>query len=103
MVNPDDFCKKPCHSGLDLESTSRNQEILNQVQDDSIGAQYRRIDYSSQVKMVMQVHDELVFEVEKSKLEEVSSKIKSIMESAVKLSVPLEVNVDSGENWDVAH
>lgn len=60
-------------------------------------------EYISQAKMVMQVHDELVFEVEKSKLEEISSKIKSIMELAVKLSVPLEVNVDSGENWDVAH
>ena len=59
--------------------------------------------YFDTVKMVMQVHDELVFEVEKDKLEEVSAMIKKIMEEAVALSVPLEVNVDSGENWDVAH
>ncbi|MGQ4005824.1 DNA polymerase I [Francisellaceae bacterium CB300] len=59
--------------------------------------------YSNTVKMAMQVHDELVFEVAKDKLEEVSAVIKKIMEEAVTLSVPLEVNVDSGENWDQAH
>ncbi|QLE79495.1 DNA polymerase I [Francisella sp. Scap27] len=59
--------------------------------------------YSDTVKMAMQVHDELVFEVAKDKLEEVSVEIKKIMEEAVELSVPLEVNVDSGENWDQAH
>ncbi|APD51072.1 DNA polymerase I [Francisella hispaniensis] len=60
-------------------------------------------EYNSEVKMVMQVHDELVFEVKKTKLEEIVAKIKSIMEAAVKLSVPLEVNVDAGESWDQAH
>jgi DNA polymerase-1 len=59
--------------------------------------------YSNTVKMAMQVHDELVFEVAKDKLEEVSVVIKKIMEEVVTLSVPLEVNVDSGENWDQAH
>ena len=59
--------------------------------------------YSDTVKMAMQVHDELVFEVAKDKLDEVTEVIKKIMEEAVALSVPLEVNVDSGENWDVAH
>jgi len=41
--------------------------------------------------------------VAKDKLEDVTAVIKKIMEEAVALSVPLEVNVDSGENWDVAH
>ncbi|MFT4693752.1 MAG: DNA polymerase-1 [Francisella sp.] len=59
--------------------------------------------YSNTVKMAMQVHDELVFEVAKDKLAEVSMVIKKIMEEAIVLSVPLEVNVDSGKNWDVAH
>ena len=45
----------------------------------------------------------LEFEVAKDKLEEVSAVIKKIMEEAVTLSVPLEVNVDSGDNWDQAH
>ncbi|WP_150467878.1 DNA polymerase I [Francisella sp. SYW-9] len=60
-------------------------------------------EYNSQVKMVMQVHDELVFEIQRTKVEEISAKIKGIMEEAVKLSVPLEVNVDTGDNWDQAH
>lgn len=60
-------------------------------------------EYNGEVKMVMQVHDELVFEVDRNKLEEISAKIKSIMENAVELSVPLEVNVDSGGSWDQAH
>lgn len=60
-------------------------------------------EYNKSVVMVMQVHDELVFEVQREKLEEISSKIKSIMELAVKLTVPLEVNVDAGDNWDQAH
>lgn len=43
IANPDNLCKnKACHSGLDPESHSRNQEILNQIQDDSVGTQYRR-------------------------------------------------------------
>lgn len=59
--------------------------------------------YGDSVKMVMQVHDELVFEIVKDKLDEISDKIKKAMEEAIALSVPLEVNVDSGENWDQAH
>lgn len=60
-------------------------------------------EYNSEVKMMIQVHDELVFEVKKTKLEEIAEKIKAIMEAVVKLNVPLEVNVDAGESWDQAH
>ena len=53
MVNPNDFCKsKACHSGLDPESPSRNQEILNQVQDDRMETQYGRVDYICSCKVV---------------------------------------------------
>lgn len=55
------------------------------------------------VKMIMQVHDELVFEVHKDDLEAVSKKIHELMESSMKLDVPLLVEVGSGENWDQAH
>lgn len=55
------------------------------------------------VRMIMQVHDELVFEVHKDDLEAVSKKIHELMENTVKLDVPLLVEVDSGENWDQAH
>ena len=55
------------------------------------------------VRMIMQVHDELVFEVHKDDLESVSKKIHELMENSVKLDVPLLVEVGSGENWDQAH
>ena len=55
------------------------------------------------VKMIMQVHDELVFEVHKDDLDTVSQKIHELMENSMKLDVPLLVEVGSGENWDQAH
>ena len=55
------------------------------------------------VKMIMQVHDELVFEVHKDDLDTVSKKIHELMESSMTLDVPLLVEVGSGENWDQAH
>jgi DNA polymerase I len=53
--------------------------------------------------MILQVHDELVFEVPLNEAESVRSRLIHIMESAVKLSVPLEVNSGVGPNWDAAH
>lgn len=55
------------------------------------------------VRMIMQVHDELIFEVPEAKLEEISAKIKEVMEGAVELNVPLQVDVGHGANWDEAH
>ncbi len=54
-------------------------------------------------KMLLQVHDELVFDVYNSELEELKTMIKSEMENAYKLDVPLDVEVGVGENWLVAH
>ena len=53
--------------------------------------------------MLLQVHDELVFEVPKEELEVVKPVIKQAMESAAKLAVPLEVDMDYGQNWMEAH
>jgi DNA polymerase I len=55
------------------------------------------------VRMIMQVHDELVFEVHKDDLEAVSKKVHELMENSMKLDVPLLVEVGSGVNWDQAH
>jgi DNA polymerase-1 len=55
------------------------------------------------VRMIMQVHDELVFEVHKDDLEAVSKKVHELMENSTKLDVPLLVEVGSGVNWDQAH
>lgn len=54
-------------------------------------------------KMLLQVHDELVFDVPKSELDEMKSLIKSEMESAYKLNVPLDVEVGLGDDWLTAH
>ncbi|HAT5920100.1 TPA: DNA polymerase I [Legionella pneumophila] len=54
-------------------------------------------------KMIMQVHDELVFEVRKEAVEECHAIIHKLMEQTVKLSVPLVVSIGTGSNWDDAH
>tara|TARA_R100000935_G_scaffold46455_1_gene69844 strand:+ start:17310 stop:20153 length:2844 start_codon:yes stop_codon:yes gene_type:complete len=54
-------------------------------------------------KMLLQVHDELVFDVYKPELEELKTMIKTEMENAYKLSVPLDVELGIGNNWLEAH
>ncbi|MBA5629307.1 DNA polymerase I [Moheibacter lacus] len=56
-----------------------------------------------QTKMLLQVHDELVFDVPKSELETIKPIIKETMENAVKMQVPLEVEIGVGQNWLEAH
>ncbi len=58
-------------------------------------------DYKS--KMLLQVHDELVFDIYKAELETMKSLIKTEMENAYKLEVPLDVDLDIGDNWLEAH
>ncbi|HET8551966.1 MAG TPA: DNA polymerase I [Gammaproteobacteria bacterium] len=54
-------------------------------------------------RMVMQVHDELVFEVAEGALDELRAEATRLMESAATLAVPLRVDVGIGTNWDEAH
>jgi DNA polymerase-1 len=54
-------------------------------------------------KMIMQVHDELVFEVAENKVNQYTAIIRDIMCSAANLSVPLIVDIGTGNNWDEAH
>jgi len=54
-------------------------------------------------KMIMQVHDELVFEVYDEEKDEVASLVKDCMEHALELSVPVVVDLGWGENWEEAH
>lgn len=54
-------------------------------------------------KMLLQVHDELVFDAHKSELEEIKPLIKSEMETAYQLAVPLEVEIGLGDDWLTAH
>lgn len=54
-------------------------------------------------KMIMQVHDELVFEVPEEEMEMASRMVREEMESVTELSVPLRVSLGSGKNWAEAH
>ncbi|WP_104500287.1 DNA polymerase I [Acinetobacter indicus] len=56
-----------------------------------------------QAKMLLQVHDELVFEVDADVADELAPKLAEVMQSVIKLSVPLVVEVGKGQNWDEAH
>ena len=54
-------------------------------------------------RMIMQVHDELVFEVEKDAVNTVRDKVVALMEDAADLDVALKVDAGAGKNWDEAH
>jgi DNA polymerase-1 len=63
---------------------------------------YKKLDRFSS-KMLLQVHDELVFDAKKSELDELKAMIKNEMEQAYSLNVPLVVDVGTGNNWLEAH
>jgi len=63
------------------------------------------IDDNSDLKgqVIMQVHDELVFEVPDNEVEKFTKKIPQIMQNVTKLDIPLIVEINAGENWEKAH
>ena len=56
-----------------------------------------------QARMIMQVHDELVFEAPEAEMEKLAALVLTVMESVMQLSVPLKVDVNWGNNWREAH
>jgi DNA polymerase-1 len=54
-------------------------------------------------KLILQIHDELVFEVPQGELEEIKALVKEEMEGVVKLYIPLKVDIGVGKNWAEAH
>ncbi|MFA5420887.1 MAG: DNA polymerase I [Patescibacteria group bacterium] len=60
---------------------------------------HKEIKEKEDIKMLLQVHDELIFEVRSDKVEEYCENIKKIMENIINLNVPLTVNAYSGNNW----
>jgi DNA polymerase I len=59
--------------------------------------------HKSSARMIMQVHDELVFEVPEAEIELISREVRRCMEQVIALSVPLVVDIGIGDNWDEAH
>ena len=60
---------------------------------------FAALKHSKDILMLLQVHDELVFEVKRGKLPEAAALIKKEMEGAYKLSVPLKADLKTGPNW----
>jgi DNA polymerase-1 len=54
-------------------------------------------------RMIMQVHDELVFDTLKSEVESLSATVRDEMTSAIPLKVPVEIDINTGDNWLEAH
>ena len=55
--------------------------------------------FGPKAKMILQIHDELLIEVEDSLIDEVSGVVKTTMENVVRLAVPLTVGCSSGKSW----
>ena len=53
--------------------------------------------------LIMQVHDELIFEVKKESISVAKDIVRDKMEHVISLSVPLDVSIGIGDNWDLAH
>jgi DNA polymerase-1 len=68
-----------------------------------INIQNNITDHNLKSKMLVQVHDELIFEIHNSELEQMQKIIKNEMENAFTLKVPLAVDIGIGENWFEAH
>jgi DNA polymerase-1 len=64
---------------------------------------HRLVAEGLQARMLLQVHDELVFDVPQAELEKVTALVREEMEGAVGISVPLLVDIGSGNNWREAH
>ncbi len=65
---------------------------------------YKKLEEGNyKTKMLLQVHDELVFDVYKPELETIKTLVKTEMENAYKLDVPLDVDLGTGSNWLEAH
>lgn len=56
-----------------------------------------------EAKMILQVHDELIFEVENNDVKTLAAIVKEEMKGATQLKVPLEVDTGTGNNWLEAH
>ena len=75
--------------------------VIGEVQHELVAV--NRKAYKLQAKMILQVHDELNFDVPKNELDQVKEIVKQQMEHAVDIGLPLTVEMDAGVNWMEAH
>jgi DNA polymerase-1 len=68
-----------------------------------ITIQKRIEEQGMKTNMVIQIHDELVFEVPEEELKEAEDLVRHEMEGVIDISVPLKIDISSGKNWSEAH
>jgi DNA polymerase-1 len=81
------------------ERAAINAPLQGTAADIIKSAMIRLFDQLKAGKIILQVHDELLVEVEDEKVQETAKLVKDIMENAAKISVPLEVEVKISDNW----
>jgi DNA polymerase-1 len=99
------------HSNHNLRSFAERTAVNTTVQGSAadiikqamIDIHPRLIDEGFKSRMIIQVHDELVFEGPPKEMKKLAALVKEKMEGAAKLSVPLDVETHTGDNWDEAH
>jgi DNA polymerase-1 len=80
------------------EASVKKQEASTKNKEKILNTNFQILD-SESVKMILQVHDELIFEVPEAKVKQTAELVRDIMENAVKLKVPIIVDVKAGKNW----
>jgi DNA polymerase I len=76
--------------GTNADMTKKSMILVQKLIDEK---------YSDSVKMIIQVHDELVFEMREDKMKEAAGRIQDIMRNVLQLKVPVVVDVEVGESW----
>jgi len=60
---------------------------------------YKKYKNNEDIKMLLQIHDELIFEIKNEKVERYSLELQEIMENIFQLDIPLKVSICTGKNW----
>lgn len=87
-------------AGINAPMQGTNADIIKLAM---IEVHHLTVKMQDKMRMIMQVHDELVFEISEDVLDDIIPKIKAIMENVLPLSVKLRVEVGIGNNWEEAH
>ena len=107
VVNENDFEYRFGDSGPKylMKGPRMNFALVRFKPGEDFDAHYHNIMEENKMrsKMILQVHDELIFDTCPDELTELTEIVKEQMSGAMQLSVPLDVNINSGHNWFEAH
>jgi len=84
---------------MPIQGTAADLMKLAMIRIFKICQEYNQNENVKPIKLILQVHDELVFEIKKELIEEIAPKLSEIMENVIKLKVPIKVHMKAGDNW----